>query len=73
MYSLILAACSSGALYKARDSASDGADMRDMIEAIAGADAIRKPADVNMTEKAEIVSMRRMRARRTLGWGDAIN
>lgn len=38
-----------------------------MIEAMAGADAIRNPAEVNTTEKADIVNMRRMRARRRLG------
>lgn len=72
MYSLIFAACSSGALYKARDSASVGADMRATMEAIAGAEAIRKPADVKTTEKVPMVSIRRRRARRRLGLGDAI-
>lgn len=42
-----------------------------MIEAMAGADAIRNPADVNTIEKADIVNMRRMRARRRLGDEDA--
>lgn len=32
---------------------------------------MRKPVEVNTIEKAEIVSMRRMRARRRLGLGDA--
>ena len=73
MYSLILAACSSGALYKVRDSASVGADMSAMMEAIAGAEAMRNPTDVKTTEKAEIVSMRRKRVRRRLGLGDAID
>ncbi len=72
MYSLIFAACSSGALYRASDSASVGADRRDMMEAIAGADAIRKPADVKTREKAEMVRMRRRRERRRLRFGDAV-
>ena len=41
------------------------------MEAIAGADAMMKPAEVKTIEKAEIESMRRSRARRTLGLGDA--
>ena len=72
MYSSILAACSSGAVYRARDSASVGADIREMMEAIAGADAMRKPAEVKMIEKVEIVNIRRNRARRRLGFGDAV-
>ena len=71
MWSLIPAATSSGAEYMATESASVGADMRATIEAIAGAVAMRKPAEVNTIEKAEIVSMRWMRARRRLGFGDA--
>ena len=61
---LISAAASSGSRYIATDSASVGADMRAMIEAIAGAVAMRKPAEVKKMDKAEMVSMRRKRARR---------
>ena len=50
--------------YKATDSASVGADMSATIEAIAGAVAMRKPADVKNIEKADIVNIRRKRARR---------
>lgn len=67
MILLISAAASSGSRYMATDSASVGADMRAIIEAIAGAVAIRKPAEVKNIEKAEIVSMRRKRARRRGG------
>lgn len=62
---------SSGAVYRATDSASVGADMRATIEAIAGAVAMRKPAEVKKIEKAEMVSMRRRRARRKGRFGDA--
>jgi hypothetical protein len=55
----------------ATDSASVGADMSATIEAIAGAVAMRKPAEVKTIEKAESVSTRRMRARRRLGFEDA--
>lgn len=72
MYSSIAAAASLGARYKPTDSASVGADMRATMEAMAGAVAIRKPAEVKMMEKADIVSIRRMRARRRLGKGDAM-
>lgn len=68
---MIAAAASSGAEYIATDSASVGADMRAMSEAIAGAVAMRKPAEVKKMEKAEMVSIRRRRARRRLGMGDA--
>lgn len=40
------------------------------MEAIAGADAMKKPADVKIIEKVEIVNIRRNRARRRLGFGD---
>ena len=46
--------------------------MRATIEAIAGAVAIRKPAEVKNMEKAEIVSMRRKRARRRGGNEEAV-
>ena len=62
---------SSGAEYIATDSASVGDDIRAMIDAIAGAVAMRKPAEVKKMEKAPIVSIRRRRARRRLGEGDA--
>ena len=62
---------SSGAEYIATDSASVGADMRAMIDAIAGAVAMRKPAEVKKMEKAPMVIIRRRRARRRLGEGDA--
>lgn len=42
-----------------------------MIDAIAGAVAMRKPAAVKKMEKAPIVIIRRKRARRRLGEGDA--
>ena len=62
---------SSGAEYIATDSASVGADMRAMIDAIAGAVARRKPAEVKEMIKTPIVIIRRRRARRKLGEGDA--
>lgn len=66
IYSLTPAAASSAVWYKATDSASVGADMRATIDAMAGAVARRKPADVKKIEKAEIVKIRRRRARRRL-------
>ena len=45
--------------------------MRATIEAMAGAVASRKPADVKKIEKAEIVTIRRRRARRKLEKDDA--
>ena len=71
MYSLIPAATSSSVWYRATDSASVGADRSATTEAIAGAVASRKPADVKKTEKAEIVTIRRRRARRKLEKDDA--
>ena len=71
MYSLIPAARSSVVWYKATDSASVGADIRVMMDAMAGAVAIRKPADVKKIEKADIVRIRRRRARRRLDEDDA--
>lgn len=71
MYSLIPAATSSAVRYKATDSASVGADMRATIDAIAGAVARRKPADVKKMEKAENVTILRNRARRRLDVDDA--
>lgn len=70
MYSLIPAATSSAVWYKATESASVGADMRATIDAMAGAVARRKPADVKKIEKAEIVKIRRTRARRRLDEDD---
>ncbi len=55
MYSLIPEATSSAVRYKATDSASVGADIRATIEEMAGAVARRKPADVKMIERADIV------------------
>lgn len=71
MYSLIPAATSSDVWYKATESASVGADMRATIDAIAGAVARRKPADVKKMEKADIVTIRRKRARRRHDEDDA--
>lgn len=71
MYSLIPAAASSAVWYKAMDSASVGPDMRVTMDAMAGAVARRKPADVKKIEKADIVMIRRKRARRRLEEGDA--
>lgn len=45
--------------------------MRATIDAMAGAVARRKPADVKKIEKAEIVKIRRTRARRRLDEDDA--
>lgn len=45
--------------------------MRATIEAMAGAVASKKPADVKKIEKAEIVTIRRRRARRKLEKDDA--
>ncbi len=42
------------------------------MEAIAGALAIRNPAEVNAIEKAEIVSIRRRRKRRRLDLDNAV-
>lgn len=70
MYSLIPAVVSSAVWYKATDSASVGADIRATIDAMAGAVARRKPADVKKIDKAEIVRIRRSRARRRLNEGD---
>ena len=66
MYSLIPPAISSVLWYKATDSASVGADIRATIDAMAGAVASRKPADVKKIEKADIVTIRRNREAR---WG----
>ena len=71
MYSLIPAASSSVVWYKATDCASVGADIREMMDAMAGAVAIRKPADVKKIEKADIVRIRRRRAGRRLDEDDA--
>ena len=71
MYSLIPTAPSSSVWYRATDSASVGADISAIIEAMAGAVASRKPADVKKIEKAEIVTTRRRRARRKLKEDDA--
>ena len=71
MYSLIPAASSSDVWYKATDSASVGADIRVMMEAMAGAVAIRKPADVKKIEKADTVRIRRKRPLRRLDEDDA--
>ena len=73
MYSLIPAATSSGVWYKATESASVGADISTTIEAMAGAVARRKPADVKNIERADIVRIRRKRARRRLDEGDAVH
>ena len=43
-----------------------------MIEAMAGAEAMRKPTEVKAIEKAENVSIRRIRARRRLGEGESV-
>lgn len=71
MYSLIPAAISSFVWNKATESASVGADIRATIDAMAGAVARRKPADVKKIEKADIVTIRRNRVRRRLGKDDA--
>lgn len=71
MYLLIPAASSSVVWYKATDFASVGADIREMMDAMAGAVAIRKPADVKKIENADIVRIRRRRARRRLDEDDA--
>ena len=54
---------SSVALNKWTDSASEGADIRAVIEAMAGAVAMRNPAEVKSIEKAPRVSKRRIRPR----------
>ena len=71
MCSLIPAATSSAVWYKAIESASLGADTRATMDAMAGAVARTKPADVKKIEKAEMVIIRRKRAPRRFDEGDA--
>lgn len=73
MYSLIPAATLSAVWYRATDSASVGADISATIEAMAGAVARRKPADVKNIENADIVTIRRKRARPGLDKDDAVD
>ena len=47
--------------------------MRATIDAMAGAVAMMKPADVKNIEKADIVTIRRTRTRRRLDEDDAVN
>lgn len=62
---------SSGARNSLSVSESEGEDMRAIMDAMAGAVAIRKPAEVKKMEKAPILSIRRKRARRRGGEGEA--